>query len=413
MKVVQISEIDKPGSRFNGQDLQIHLNTIGIEACQFVFAKNGTDPNTIPLATGPEDYEIRKRCKEFEQKHGVHSLVYPFGKRIMEHLRYVDADIVHCHVIHNYFLSLYDFKKMAQQKMMVWSLHDPWAFTGHCVHPKDCKGWLNGCQTCTHLDWYFPIDEDTAHAQWKKKQQIFSQIDIDLVVASKFMMNYVHMSPIMSHINRAHLIPFGIDTKVFGETIGKAEARNKHSIPQDDIVIFFRADSSEFKGLNYTQEMLKLLQGEKRITILTVGETNLPFGRTPDQYSVVEKGWIIEDKVMAELYSASDIFLMPSIAEAFGLMAVEAMMSGLPVIVFDGTALPDVTFAPDCGVVVESKNIEHYASAVCHLVENEQERIFRGQMGRRLALDNYNVETYFERMDSLYKEIMSRPRIDG
>lgn len=221
------------------------------------------------------------------------------------------------------------------------------------------------------------------------------------------------MSPIMSHISRTHLIPFGIDSKVFGGTARKAEARNKHNIPQDDIVLFFRADYSEFKGLIYTQEMLKLLQSEKHITILTVGETNLPFGRTPDQYSVVEKGWTIEDKIMAELYAASDIFLMPSIAEAFGLMAIEAMMSALPVIVFEGTSLPDVTFAPDCGVVVESKNIEQYTSAVGHLVENEQERILKGQMGRKLALDNYKVETYFERMESLYKDIMSRPRIYG
>ncbi len=52
-----------------------------------------------------------------------------------------------------------------------------------------------------------------------------------------------------------------------------------------------------------------------------------------------EYAWVYDDNKLAELYQASDIFLMPSNYESFGMMAIEAMSSGVPVLSIKGRPL--------------------------------------------------------------------------
>ena len=88
---------------------------------------------------------------------------------------------------------------------------------------------------------------------------------------------------------------------------------------------------------------------------------------------------------MLDTYRAADLFVMPSPAEAFGMMAVEAMACGKPVIVFDGTSLPDITNTPRVGLPVPNSDVDALASAIRRLIENKQERFERGIAGRALA----------------------------
>jgi glycosyltransferase involved in cell wall biosynthesis len=286
------------------------------------------------------------------------------------------------------------------------TVHDPWILTGHCVHPIDCQKWeTDECTKCSHLDRELAINNDTANYLWKIKHKIFTNIDLDLVVASKWMFDRVKRSPITAHIRHVHLIPFGIDTNIFHARHDKKSIRNRLGIPHDNAVLFFRADPSPYKGLLYIQKMLDRLRLSKPVTILTVGTTGLVHA---GRHQLIENNWINDETLIAELYAAADIFLMPSIAEAFGMMAIEAMMSGLPVVVFNGTALPGVTFAPDCGIVIKNRDIDEFTKTVERLVENPKERMERGELGRRLALEHYNVEDHFRRILELYEDILTR-----
>ena len=166
-------------------------------------------------------YFIREKCMEFHNKISMQSVVYPFGELIAESEEFKEADIVHYHLIFNYFMSLYSFKKLTEMKPTVWTLHDPWALTGHCVYPVDCKGWLTGCKKCPYLDRYSPLKEDNASSIWNIKKEIYKDLDIDIVVASQWMYNMVKKSPLTKHFERIHLIPFGVDI-VTWKQIGRA-----------------------------------------------------------------------------------------------------------------------------------------------------------------------------------------------
>lgn len=405
---MQVSDRDLSGRRFNGYDLQLELNNQGHHACQFVMKKDSSESTAIPLMSNRSLF-FRELLIEFEQRLSMNSLAFSAGRTLMEHKKFHESDIVHYHLIHNYILSLLDFPDLTAIKPSVWTIHDPWAFTGHCIHPQDCTGWKTGCRPCPKIHDYFPMQYDKAWQMWNIKKHVYSNLNIDIVVASEFMEDFVRTSPLAAHFERVHRIPFGIQVGNFGK-IPKEEARVRLGIEQNDFVIAFRAEVSEFKGLKYILEMLNKLRFWKNITLLTVGFASLP-KYLKKRYNVIELGWENDTSVIHYFYSACDVFLMPSMAESFGLMAIEVMASSRPVIVFEGTALPRITFAPECGIAVPRADSTALCEAVERLMLNPEECRKRGEMGRELAEKYYRFEDYVDRHIKLYLEILERNRI--
>ena len=106
--------------------------------------------------------------------------------------------------------------------------------------------------------------------------------------------------------------------------------------------------------------------------------------------------------------SAADVFLMPSIQEAFGLMAVEAMACGTPVIVFEGTALPSVIRAPHGGLAVPARDSVALAGAIKRLLDDDDLRSELGGQARQIAEREYAFPLYIQRHLSLYEEVIER-----
>ena len=350
-KVVEVNDNDIFGKVFNGYDIMENLNKDKrFNIKQLVLKKYSNNKNVIEFVPGEnlflKEYYLHNLEHDFLS---VHSLITVSNEFIRRNYYYKNADLVHFHQVHNCHFSLDDFFDMAMTKPTIISLHDPWFATGRCVHPKECKKWKNGCNKCPNLDTFFDLPEDNCAELWKIKERI-ADTDIDLVVHSKFMYDLVKESPYLSKL-RVHLIPFGVDVSKFTYDLTKEEAKKKLNIFPKDIVIFLR-ENKAFKGTEYALEALKKLDVEQNITILTCSETDQLIG-LEDKFNVVKLGIIDEDKVR-ECYNAADLFLMPSPAESFGMMAVEAMASGVPTFVFDNTALPSTTGAPDYGILVKN-----------------------------------------------------------
>lgn len=407
MKVVYINDNDLLGRRFNGYDLQKVLNKKGIDAKQLVVAKASKDRNVDTIFKTSGSHFVRQKCREFEERMSIQSLIYPFGESILTNKYFVNADIVHYHLIFNHFLSLYSFKKMVETKPSVWTLHDPWALTGHCVHPIECKGWLTGCKKCDHLDRYSPLLEDNASSLWNIKRDIYKEIDLDIVVASEWMHEMVKASPLTQHFKKVHVIPFGINLSLFKRSDNRENIRSGLGLKTNEIVLMFRQDDQEFKGLNYIKDMLRKLKSKESIVLLSVGKTGL-LNEFANRYKIIEYGWIDDEKFLADIYSAADIFLMPSIAESFGLMAVEAMASSLPVVVFKGTALPGVTFSPNCSIALDVGDTEKFVNVIERLIKFPEERRERGEKSRRIAEKYYNIDLYNNKIIQLYESIYRR-----
>jgi len=407
LKVVEINDNDIYGKIFNGYDIMEYLNEDkDFTVNQLVLNKFSDNKNVIRYVA--DDDIFLKEYYLHNVEHdvlSVHSLLSISNDCVKNNNYYKNADIAHFHQVHNCHFSLDDFFDMAMTKPTVISLHDPWFVTGKCVHPKECDKWKNGCKKCTNLDSFFDLPEDNCNELWKIKSRI-ADTDIDLVVHSKFMYDLVKESPYLSKL-RVHLIPFGVDVNKYTFELSKEEAKKKFNILPDDFVIFLR-ENKAFKGTEYALEALKKLDVGQNITILTCSETDQLVG-LEDKYNVVKLGVIDEEKVR-ECYNASDLFLMPSPAESFGMMAVEAMASGVPAVVFDNTALPSTTGAPDYGILVKNLDADDLCEKIKYYIEHPDELKHRGEISRKFVVDNYDYDNYFKMIKDLYIEAYEKQK---
>jgi glycosyltransferase involved in cell wall biosynthesis len=409
MKVLHVTDEDLPARRFNGYDLIDDLAMRGIQGKQAVLRKHSDNPNVVALFAGRGDEDLQYRLREVERRHSVNNLLFPWGRLLAETTEFKGADVVHYHLIHNHVISLYDMKWLFDMKPSIWTFHDPWPVTGHCVHPMGCEGWLRGCESCPYLDRIFPLAHDHADRVWRAKQRVFADLDLDVVVASTWMLDMVRRSRLTSHFEHVHLIPFGIETRSFVADDDKGSSRQRLGIPQDDFVIFLRASPWEVKGLPHAIDALTAKPPARPTTVLTVDRRGL-LKRLGHDYRIVELGWVDDEALYPLVFSACDVFLMPSLAEAFGLMAVEAMAAGRPVVCFEGTALPAVTHAPECGIAVPTGDAAALRAAMDRLAENPSEAARRGRLGRKIVAEEHGYERYLDSMAELYRSVLSRHR---
>ena len=408
MRILEVTEFDLYGRGFNGYDIMKRINRDTDDTVKMAaLRKVSDDPDVIPVLKKEKDIRL---CDEMRgQENGalnmmsVLSLSSPALYRMKE---YREADVVHYHQFHNSDFGFFELEEEAKRKPTVISFHDPWMMTGRCVHPRECRGYVDGCGRCGRLDTLFGFKKDNSAAMWKIKRDMFRLADPDVIVHSDYMYRLTKENPYTRDLN-VHLIPFGVDVESFSPPQTKDESRERLGIPKDDFVLFFRAQA-DFKGTNYIVDALKMFDNTEGITLLTCSQSGL-LGEISDRYNIIELGNVQREDIV-QCFNACDVFLMPSIGESFGMMALEAMAAGRPVVVFDNTALPQVTHAPDVGVLVQNLDSADLYRKIKYLMDNEQERAVRGQRGRELAKAEYSLDRYNAQMSEVYKTAYERQK---
>jgi glycosyltransferase involved in cell wall biosynthesis len=132
-----------------------------------------------------------------------------------------------------------------------------------------------------------------------------------------------------------------------------------------------------------------------------------------ERFPLIELGWAGEREAVARGLQAADLFVMPSIAESFGMMAVEAMACGVPVICFENTALPDVIGAPTTGLSVPHGDHRGLLRAIEDLMGNPERRMAMGAEALKLVRREYTMQRYVERHVALYFRLARERRSSG
>jgi glycosyltransferase involved in cell wall biosynthesis len=407
MKVLHVNDADLRGRRFNGYDLLSDMRSRGVSSTQAVLTKQSQNPDVLSLFEGPMDDALNDALWRVEQRNSMSSLLYPWARLLGESPAFAEADVVHYHLIHNRMLSLLDMPALFARKPSVWTFHDPWVLTGHCLYPMDCKGWVDGCDPCPFLDRRFAMKQDCAGQMWSVKRDVYAQLDVDVVVASEFMLDMVRRSPLTSHFEHVHQVPFGIEIAAFLPDSERAASRQRLGIPSDDLVLFFRSCEGEFKGTDKLIDALRSSAPSRPTTLLTVDATGL-LRELRHHYNIVEFGWVEDESLYPRLFSACDMFVMPSMTEAFGLMALEAMAAGRPVVCFQDTSIAAVTHAPECGIAVPLGDSVALRKSIDALAADPADAQRRGLLGRELASSEYNHEGYLDSLLMLYRGALSR-----
>lgn len=407
MNILQLGSTDVMGSRFNGQDLHKEFVKRGLSSHHLVWEKKGQDPNTTEISSSRILKKLNHYVNRIEKRISIQSVLHPTFLWMLLNRHFLSSDIVHYHLIHTGFFSLLGLPLLSRMRPTVWTLHDPWAFTGHCIHPFECERWKTGCGECPNLSIDFSMNRDHSAFMWKIKKWSYALSKLDIVVASKWMLNKVQQSPLLSQC-KVHHVPFGVDLELFkpGDTRLK---KKQLGIREDNIVLCVRSTLNRFKGLSYILEALEKCHPKVPITILTFNERG-HFDPFLGKYQIIDLGWVEDMGQTIDAYQASDIFIMPSVAESFGMMAMEAMSCGKPVITFEQTALSEVTFAPEAGIAVPYKNAEALASSLDRLIHHKEEREHIGARAREFAMKHYDINLHVNRLLEVYQNVLGRKK---
>ena len=406
MKILHITARDTVGERFNGTLIHRELLARGHDSHMFVRFKRGDDPRVFESGTRLTRTLDNHTLVPLERGLSLQGLMITSDSTLFFTRAYRESDLVHFQLIHaSPFFSLLNAPIMGRRKKLIWTIHDPWMMTGHCVHPLECDRWRFGCGECPDLGRWIPMKKDRTALMWRIKKAIFKRSRPTLVVASRYMEALVSDSPILRDLPR-RVIPFGVSSTTFRPE-GRAQARARLQIPTEAHVLAFRNRGLEdpHKGGHLLLEALKTYQPSRR-TILLVLEKDVGLEALSAAYTIKHLGWIESPSLLADALRASDLFLMPSVAEAFGLMAVEAMGCGTPVVVCEGTSLPEVVMAPRGGLAVPQNDPIAFAAAINSLLAAPEKRHEMGEEAARLARAHYSEEAYVGRHIELYRELL-------
>ena len=123
---------------------------------------------------------------------------------------------------------------------------------------------------------------------------------------------------------------------------------------------------------------------------------------------VVYRGYIT-DEDRHRLYAKASMLVLPSLEEGFGMTAVEAMQAGVPVVVSDRGALPEVV--GDAGIVVDPTRADDIAAAIERLLASPEERRRRAEAGRAQAAQ-FSWSATAETLVAAYRDALGRRRVE-
>ena len=114
----------------------------------------------------------------------------------------------------------------------------------------------------------------------------------------------------------------------------------------------------------------------------------------------------IDNSLMLQYLQLSQVFALPSYDEAFGIVYIEAMVYGIPIIACEGQGISDVITHNVNGYLVKEKNSEEIAMVVNDLLSNENKRSLVGSMAKKLILENYSWDKKVDEYINVYNSVL-------
>lgn len=115
--------------------------------------------------------------------------------------------------------------------------------------------------------------------------------------------------------------------------------------------------------------------------------------------------------LLPEILSASDLMLMPSQSESFGLSALEAMSCGVPVVSSSTGGLPELIVHGETGYIAELGDVQRMAKYAIELLSDERKRELFGQNSRKRAVERFDVNSIVPLYEKVYEEALNKTRI--
>lgn len=213
--------------------------------------------------------------------------------------------------------------------------------------------------------------------------------------------------------SKLKVIPNGVDTQSFkpmGESARQA-LREKYELDKNDLIILSVGRLAARKGFKDLLLAFKVVsQQVKNANLILVGSGPLEATlkrlvvklKISDRV-IFAKGLAIEELKMH--YAGTDLFVLPSYYEGQGIVFLEAMASGIPIVSTNISAIPETVRHGENGLLVKPGDSNELTDAIIPLLEDDELRIRMGKNGREIAVKEYDWNIIGGKVEEVYERV--------
>ena len=332
-------------------------------------------------------------------------------KKLIAWLEQVKPNVIHLHNIHGFYLQteeLFAYLKKADIPV-VWTLHDCWAFTGHCAYFDyiGCEKWrLGGCDHCkVHAKVYpYALFKDNTEWSFRAKRAAYTGVkNLTIVTPSLWLAELVGKSFLKEYPVR--VIPNGINLDVFapGDKTAMADDRSR----QNPVILGVANRWEERKGLVYFEKLAEKLPQNYKIKLVGVDSRQARSLRKKyKDGKIVPIERTANAGELAQLYREADVYVNATLEDNFPTTNLEALACGTPVITY-ATGGSGEAVSETCGFVLPKGDVTALEEKIRFVCEQKP---FAAQACRARALA-FDRNARYKDYIALYQEVAKKQAI--
>lgn len=317
-------------------------------------------------------------------------------------------DVFHGHTLEGEFFDLSVLRELGLRSRVVLTLHNAWYLTGLCHHFLDCRRWKTGCGHCPQIGDIPDVRFDFSHRNWKRKQKIYREADLNVVAPCRWLLDQVSDSILETAVRHRRVIPNGVDTSLYCPG-SRLEARERLGLEPDAFVITFvgnKTVDNKWKVFDWMADAVCLLRKKfpkKKIRFLIVGQqveqdhNDEGFIFVPPDHS---PGGI------TPCYQAADVYLHAARMDTFPTTVLEAMACGLPVVATRVGGIPEQVADGENGWLVNPGDPPALADRLERLLESPGQAQQMGECSLSRARQFFSIEAMRAGYREFYEEVL-------
>jgi len=331
------------------------------------------------------------------------------GTDITQLPEFQEADVIHLHWVNQGMLSLKDIRKiLTSGKPVVWTMHDIWPATALCHLTLECRKFESQCSHCRLLPGG-GCENDLSVRVWQQKKNMLNGQRATFVTCSEWLGEEARKSALLKG-QEVRVVPNAIDMRVYRPT-GKQEARRALNLPLEGHIILFVSQrvNNPNKGMHYLVEACQLLAHKHgdhfQNTVVTIlgGHAEEIALQLPFQTCAL--GYVNDERRIATVYNAADVFVLPSLSENLPNTIMEAMACGVPCVGFRVGGIPEEIDHQETGYVADYCNSEDLARGLYYVLEEADAELLSRNCVHKVA-QCYSQQSVANRYMEVYQEAM-------